>query len=63
MSLISRSQRARRSDAILATSDMGYAETRIGPDRIKGAYAWASAIGCVFGAPHALRLPDLSRQE
>jgi hypothetical protein len=25
-----------------ATSDMNYAEPRIGPERIKGAYAWAS---------------------
>lgn len=25
-----------------ATSDMGYAEARIGPERIKGAYAWTS---------------------
>lgn len=27
-----------------ATSDMGYAETRIGSERIKGAYAWQSLI-------------------
>lgn len=27
-----------------ATSDMGYAETRIGRERIKGAYAWQSLI-------------------
>lgn len=25
-----------------ATSDMGYAEARIGPERIKGAYAWTT---------------------
>jgi len=28
-----------------ATSDMAYAEQRLGPDRIKGAYAWQSLIG------------------
>ncbi|CAE6419130.1 unnamed protein product, partial [Rhizoctonia solani] len=27
-----------------ATSDMGYAETRLGPERIKGAYAWRTLI-------------------
>ncbi|KZO91771.1 hypothetical protein CALVIDRAFT_505253 [Calocera viscosa TUFC12733] len=27
-----------------ATSDMGYAELRLGPERIKGAYAWRSLI-------------------
>ena len=27
-----------------ATSDMGYAEARLGPERIKGAYAWRSLI-------------------
>ncbi|KAF8598486.1 hypothetical protein BDV93DRAFT_451112 [Ceratobasidium sp. AG-I] len=27
-----------------ATSDMGYAETRLGPERIRGAYAWRSLI-------------------
>lgn len=26
------------------TSDMGWAETRVGPDRIKGAYAWRSFL-------------------
>ncbi|BGP58099.1 hypothetical protein JCM8202v2_005756 [Rhodotorula sphaerocarpa] len=35
-----------------ATSDMGYAEQRIGSDRIKGAYAWRSLIDS--GAPFAL---------
>ncbi|GAA5825402.1 hypothetical protein JCM3770_003622 [Rhodotorula araucariae] len=35
-----------------ATSDMGYAESRMGPDRIKGAYAWRSLIDA--GAPYAL---------
>lgn len=30
-----------------ATSDRSYAEARIGPERIKGAYAWASLIKCV----------------
>jgi len=27
-----------------ATSDMGWAETRLGPDRIKGAYAWQTFL-------------------
>ncbi len=27
-----------------ATSDMGWAETRVGPDRIKGAYAWQTFL-------------------
>jgi predicted amidohydrolase YtcJ len=27
-----------------ATSDMGWAETRVGPERIKGAYAWRSFL-------------------
>lgn len=27
-----------------ATSDMGYAEERLGSERIKGAYAWQSLI-------------------
>ncbi|KZT51398.1 hypothetical protein CALCODRAFT_460505 [Calocera cornea HHB12733] len=27
-----------------ATSDMGYAEQRLGPERIKGAYAWRSLV-------------------
>ncbi len=27
-----------------ATSDMWYAETRLGPERIKGAYAWRSYL-------------------
>ncbi|GAA5989840.1 hypothetical protein JCM10908_002341 [Rhodotorula pacifica] len=35
-----------------ATSDMGYAEKRIGSDRIKGAYAWRSLLNS--GAPFAL---------
>ncbi|BGP43318.1 hypothetical protein JCM10450v2_007468 [Rhodotorula kratochvilovae] len=35
-----------------ATSDMGYAESRMGPKRIKGAYAWRSLIDA--GAPYAL---------
>ncbi|KAG8740296.1 hypothetical protein FRC10_004514 [Ceratobasidium sp. 414] len=29
------------------TSDMGYAETRLGPERIKGAYAWRTLIQLV----------------
>ncbi|TNY18930.1 amidohydrolase family-domain-containing protein [Rhodotorula diobovata] len=35
-----------------ATSDMGYAEERLGPERIKGAYAWRSLLDA--GAPYAL---------
>ncbi|GAA6011591.1 hypothetical protein JCM10207_002671 [Rhodosporidiobolus poonsookiae] len=35
-----------------ATSDMGYAESRLGPVRIKGAYAWRTLID--GGAPFAL---------
>ncbi|GEM11521.1 amidohydrolase family protein [Rhodotorula toruloides] len=35
-----------------ATSDMGYAEQRIGAERIKGAYAWRSLLES--GAPFAL---------
>ncbi|GJN93898.1 hypothetical protein Rhopal_006957-T1 [Rhodotorula paludigena] len=35
-----------------ATSDMAYAETRLGPERIKGAYAWRSLLNA--GAPYAL---------
>ncbi|SDA05261.1 BZ3501_MvSof-1269-A2-R1_Chr12-1g03245 [Microbotryum saponariae] len=35
-----------------ATSDMSYAEKRIGPERIKGAYAWASLKAA--GSPIAL---------
>ncbi|GAA5862715.1 hypothetical protein JCM3774_001894 [Rhodotorula dairenensis] len=35
-----------------ATSDMGYAEQRIGSERIKGAYAWRSLLES--GAPYAL---------
>ncbi|ORY86060.1 amidohydrolase 3 [Leucosporidium creatinivorum] len=35
-----------------ATSDMGYAEARIGPERIKGAYAWTSLAKA--GSPLAL---------
>ncbi|MEJ2722334.1 MAG: amidohydrolase, partial [bacterium] len=33
-----------------ATSDMGWAEKRLGPERVKGAYAWRSLIdtGCVI---------------
>ena len=33
-----------------ATSDMVFAETRLGPDRLKGAYAWRSAIDAGIGA-------------
>ncbi|GAA5874352.1 hypothetical protein JCM1840_001357 [Sporobolomyces johnsonii] len=35
-----------------ATSDMGYAEQRLGSERIKGAYAWRSMIEA--GAPYAV---------
>ncbi|GAA6039999.1 hypothetical protein JCM8097_002660 [Rhodosporidiobolus ruineniae] len=35
-----------------ATSDMAYAESRLGPERIKGAYAWRSLIEA--GAPFCL---------
>lgn len=35
-----------------ATSDMDYVETRIGPDRVQGAYAWRKIISS--GAPYAL---------
>ncbi|GAA5914367.1 amidohydrolase [Sporobolomyces salmoneus] len=35
-----------------ATSDMDYVETRIGPERVKGAYAWRKIISS--GAPYAL---------
>lgn len=36
---------------LTATSDMGYAESRLGPERIKGAYAWRSLIKYVFLNP------------
>ncbi|KDQ11232.1 hypothetical protein BOTBODRAFT_35533 [Botryobasidium botryosum FD-172 SS1] len=35
-----------------ATSDMGYIEKRLGPERVKGAYAWRSLLNS--GAPLAL---------
>ncbi|BGP19977.1 hypothetical protein JCM10213v2_008108 [Rhodosporidiobolus nylandii] len=35
-----------------ATSDMAYAESRLGPERIKGAYAWRSMISA--GSPFCL---------
>jgi len=31
-------------ESLPATSDMPWAETRIGPKRIKGAYAWRSFL-------------------
>ncbi|GAA5858682.1 hypothetical protein JCM8547_001419 [Rhodosporidiobolus lusitaniae] len=34
------------------TSDMAYAESRLGPERIKGAYAWRSLLNA--GVPYAL---------
>jgi predicted amidohydrolase YtcJ len=34
-----------------ATSDMGWAETRVGPERIKGAYAWQTLLK--LGVPFA----------
>lgn len=33
------------------TSDMSMSESRLGPERIKGAYAWRSLIECVFATP------------
>lgn len=33
-----------------ATSDMVFAETRLGPDRLKGAYAWQTAVETGIGA-------------
>lgn len=38
-----------------ATSDMAYAETRLGPERIKGAYAWRSLLKCVCRSVLAAR--------
>lgn len=37
---------------LIATSDMGYAEQRIGSERIKGAYAWRSLLKCVSSLHH-----------
>lgn len=33
-----------------ATSDMAYAEDRLGSERIKGAYAWKALQACVVSA-------------
>ena len=41
-----------------ATSDMPWAETRLGPERLKGAYAWQRAEGGGGDAGAGERLPD-----
>ena len=40
-----------------ATSDMGWAEKRIGPDRIKGAYAWRSLLATGVHLPLSSDFP------
>jgi len=48
-----------------ATSDMRYAEARLGPARLKGAYAWASALATTgvlpLGTDFPVEAPDTMR--
>jgi hypothetical protein len=45
-----------------ATSDMAWAEARLGPDRVKGAYAWRSLLAAgarlAFGSDFPVEEPD-----
>ncbi len=48
-----------------ATSDMRWAEKRLGPDRVRGAYAWRTmlqhSVSLVFGSDFPVESPDIRK--